>query len=62
MALVHLEALVEELSMAAALTGLLPKLIGSATWEIYSHRGRDDLLRKLPQRLRTYQHICRRTG
>ncbi len=41
--------------MAAALTGLLPKLIGSATWEIYSHRGRDDLLRKLPQRLRTYR-------
>jgi hypothetical protein len=34
---------------------LLPKLVGSATWEIYPHRGRDDLLRKLPERLRTYR-------
>lgn len=41
--------------MAAALRGLLPKLVGSATWEIYPHRGRDDLLRKLPERLRTYR-------
>jgi hypothetical protein len=55
MPLVHLEALVEEPSMAAAHHGLLPKLLGPATWEIYSHRGRDDLLRKLPKRFRTYR-------
>jgi hypothetical protein len=55
MSFVHLEALVEEPSMAAALAGLLPKLISRSSWEIYAHGGRDDLLRKLPQRLRTYR-------
>jgi Domain of unknown function (DUF4276) len=55
MSIDHLEALVEEPSMAAALRGLLPKLIGLATYEIYPHRGRADLLRKLPERLRTYR-------
>jgi hypothetical protein len=35
MALRHLEALVEEPSMAAALQVLLPKLIGDASCEIY---------------------------
>lgn len=41
--------------MAAVLRGLLPQLIGSASYELYAHRGRDDLLRKLPERLRTYR-------
>lgn len=59
MPLVHLEALVEELSMAAVLECLLPKLVGGATYELYPHRGRDDLFRKLPARLRAYQRMLR---
>jgi hypothetical protein len=60
MPLAHLEVLVEEPSMAAALRGLLPKLIGSASSEIYAYRGRDDLLRKLPERLYTYRRTLQR--
>lgn len=57
MPLAHLEALVEEASTEAALGCLLPKLIGSATFQVYRHRGRDDLLQKLPARLRAYRRI-----
>jgi hypothetical protein len=53
----HVEALVEELSAEATLNVLLPQLIGDTTFRIYSHSGKPDLLRKLPQRLRTYRRI-----
>jgi hypothetical protein len=50
----RIELLVEEPSMEAALRLLLPKMIGSQSFEIYSHQGKSDLLARLPQRLRGY--------
>jgi hypothetical protein len=57
MAVAHVEALVEEASAEAALNVLLPQLIVTATFRVYTHTGKHDLLRKLPQRLRTYRRI-----
>ena len=54
MSVAHLEVLVEEDSMEAALRGLLPRLVGDMSFEVYPHQGKDDLLRKLPQRLHGY--------
>jgi hypothetical protein len=52
---VHLELLVEEASMEAFLRGQLPGILGSsASFEVYSYRGKGDLLSKLPDRLRGY--------
>jgi hypothetical protein len=53
---VHVEFLVEELSVEAALAHLLPRvLLGPETqYQIHSHRGKHDLLSKLPARLRAY--------
>lgn len=51
----HVEFLVEESSAEAALSELLPKIIGpDATWKIHAHQGKKDLLKKLPDRLRGY--------
>jgi len=50
----HVEILVEEPSMAEALRQLLPGALGATTWEVYEHRCKDDLLRRLPERLRAY--------
>jgi len=50
----HLEVLVEEPSMDAVLRALLPKILGPISFEIFSHSCKDDLLRRLPQRLRGY--------
>lgn len=50
----HVELLVEEPSMEAALRSLLPKLIGALSFEIYQHQGKDDLLARLPERLGGY--------
>ncbi len=51
----HLEILVEEPSMEAFLLGILPKLLGKQTsFQIYPFQGKDDLLNKLPARLRGY--------
>jgi hypothetical protein len=49
----HLEVLVEEPSMEAALRALLPRIV-SASFEVYTYNGKDDLLAKLPERLRGY--------
>jgi hypothetical protein len=52
---VHLELLVEELSAEAALQTLLPTIVGpDVTFAIHPFRGKNDLLRKLPARLRAY--------
>ncbi len=51
----HLELIVEEASMEAALRLLLPKMVGSLSFEIHSHQGKDDLLSRLPARLRGYR-------
>ena len=51
----HLEILVEERSMEAFLTELLPRLVGtSTTYNIHTHQGKGDLLGKLGPRLRGY--------
>jgi hypothetical protein len=51
---VHLEILVEEPSMEAALRLILPRMAGEATFQIYTYQCKEDLLGKLPQRLRGY--------
>lgn len=50
----HVEFLVEEPSMEAALRSLLPRLLGGISFEIYNHRSKDELLRRLPSRLSGY--------
>jgi hypothetical protein len=51
----HLEVLVEEPSMEHFLRGLLPRLLmGRASFEVHAYQGKNDLLRKLPERLRGY--------
>lgn len=50
----HVELLVEEPSMEAALRLLLPKVVGELSFEIYPHQCKDELLLRLPQRLRGY--------
>ena len=51
----HLEVLVEEESAQAALEVLLPRIIGSEpTFQVHPFRGKKDLLRSLPVRLRAY--------
>ncbi len=50
----HVEILVEEPSMEAALRLLLPQMIGELSFEIYVHQCKEDLLNRLPERLRGY--------
>ena len=56
----HLEVLVEEPSMEAALRGLLPQLISGISFEIYRHQCKEELLLELPRRLRGYSHFMPR--
>ena len=50
----HVEVLVEEPSMEAALELLLPKLLADTSFKIHTHQGKLDLLTKLPAKLRGY--------
>lgn len=51
----HFEIIVEEPSMEAFLTVLLPRLLdGRATFDIHPYQGKSDLLKKLEGRLRGY--------
>ena len=53
---VHLEVLVEEYSAEVTLEALLPKLLPErATFKIHAFRGKHDLLKKLPDRLKAYR-------
>lgn len=52
----HVELLVEEPSMEAALRLLMPKVLGDLTFEVYPHQCKDELLIRLPQRLLGYSH------
>ncbi len=53
----HIEFLVEEPSAEAALTNLVPKIVGEEIpFKIHSYQGKQDLLGKLTQRLRGYAH------
>lgn len=54
MAVSHVEVLVEEPSMEAALRVLLPRVLGDLSFGVYSHQGKADLLQRLPARLRGY--------
>lgn len=52
----HIEFLVEEPSAEAALTILIPKIVGEAAiFDIHVHQGKRDLLAKLPGRLKGYK-------
>ena len=50
----HVEFLVEEPSMEAALQELLPRLLGNIGFAIHPYQGKNDLLQRLPDRLRGY--------
>jgi hypothetical protein len=54
MSVVHVEFLVEEPSMEVFLRALLPRLLGPVHFEIRTFQCKDDLLRRLPDRLRGY--------
>jgi hypothetical protein len=55
---VHVEVLVEEASTEAALSFLLPRILPeNTTWVVHPHRGKNDLLNKLPSRLRGYSRF-----
>lgn len=50
----HVEILVEEPSMEAALRLIIPKISDALSFEIYPYRCKQDLLGKLPARLKGY--------
>jgi len=50
----HLEVLVEEPSMEAAIQVVLPKILPSVELGVHAHQGKVDLLNKLPAKLRAY--------
>ncbi|MCX7735758.1 MAG: DUF4276 family protein [Candidatus Kapabacteria bacterium] len=51
----HLEFLVEELSMRSVLDNLLPRMvINNHTYRVITYQGKTDLLRKLPSTLKAY--------
>lgn len=57
----HFEVLVEERSAEVALQRLLPKIFGSDhTFEIQDLRGKRNLLKKLPGRLKAYRRFIQR--
>jgi hypothetical protein len=54
MSVTHVEVLVEEPSAEAALRILLPKMLGEISFEVYQHTCKDQLMTRLPDRLRGY--------
>ncbi len=54
MSVAQVEVLVEESSAEAALQLLLPRLLGEVRFQIHQHRGKSDLLAKLPGKLQGY--------
>lgn len=51
MSVSHVIFLLEEPSLEAALTELLPKLLGGISWEVHQFGGKQRMLKRLPQRL-----------
>jgi len=51
---VHVEILVEELSMESALRLIIPKIVPQMSFTVYPYQCKQDLLGKLPDRLRGY--------
>ncbi|MHB1034546.1 MAG: DUF4276 family protein [Pirellulales bacterium] len=54
MSVEHIEVLVEEPSMEAALRLILPKVLKTTSFEVYPFQCKNELLDRLPQRLRGY--------
>jgi hypothetical protein len=54
MSVQHVEVLVEDPSMEAAVRVLLPQVLGDLSFAVYGYRCKEDLLAKLPNRLRGY--------
>ena len=54
MSVEHVEILVEEPSMEAALRAFLPRALRGLSFEIYPYQCKQDLLLRLPERLRGY--------
>ena len=50
----HIEVLVEEPSMEAALALVLPKILADTSFKIHTHQGKPDLLNKLSAKMRGY--------
>jgi hypothetical protein len=55
----HIEFLVEEPSMEAALGPMVPKIIGLTSFQIYPHGGKSALLSRLQDRLNGYRSWLR---
>lgn len=55
MTIEHVEFLVEEPSMEEFLRGLLPRILGSTSFEVYPSQCKDDLLVRLPERFAGYK-------
>ena len=53
----HLELLVEEPSMEAALDELLPRIVPDHSFKLHVHQGKTDRLRKVEQRVRAYARM-----
>ena len=51
----HVEIFVEEPSMEVFLRGLLPRLLEGISFQVYPFSCKDELLQRLPQRLRGYR-------
>jgi hypothetical protein len=54
MSVEHVEVFVEEPSMEAFLRLVLPRMLGDTSFEVYPHQCKDELLMRLPERLRGY--------
>jgi hypothetical protein len=54
MSVQHVEILVEEPSMEEALRQLLPRILTNISFSVYTHQCKQDLLARLPERLRGY--------
>lgn len=54
MSVEHIDILVEEPSMEAALRVLMPRIVGNLSFDIHAFQCKKDLLKKLPLRLRGY--------
>ena len=56
MSVEHVEFLVEEPSMEAALRLLVPKMVGELSFAVHAHQGKVDLLDRLLERLCGYAY------
>ena len=53
---VHIDFLLEEPSAEAALTAILPSILSdNVSFDFHVFKGKEDLLKKLPERLKTYR-------